>query len=109
MPTTKKAAPKTLALSGAYTVDRAAGLKSELQALLAGQEPAFVSLSELEELDLACLQVLYAARRSAKASGKEFHLEGTVKPRVAKRLVACGFLRGFVERAEDFEAGLLDF
>lgn len=109
MPTPKKATSKTLNLSGAYTVDRAAGLKAELSSLLDGAEQAIVSLSEVEELDLACLQVIYAARRSAKAAGREFHFAGTVRPRVARRLLACGFLRGFVERAEDFEAGLLDF
>jgi len=101
--------PRIVNLSGSLLVDKASALRDELAAALASSLHVLVSLSLVEELDLACLQVLYAARRSAAASGGELHFAGSVPSRVVKRLSACGFLRGMPERAEDFEASLVDF
>jgi anti-anti-sigma regulatory factor len=101
--------PKILNFSGALLVDRAAALKAELSEALEGSSQVLVSLSLIEDLDLACLQVFYAARRTAVKSGKEFHFIGTVPSRIVKRLAAAGFLSGSPERAEDFEAGLIEF
>jgi anti-anti-sigma factor len=101
--------PRVINLHGALTVDRAVALKEEISAVLAQTDQVFVNLSQTEDIDLACLQVFYAARRSARAADKQFRLVGSVTPRVAKRLSACGFLRGSPERAEDFETALIDF
>lgn len=101
--------PRIVNLSGSLIVDRSEGLKAELTAALAESSQVLVSLSLLEDLDLACLQVLYAARRQAVAEGKDFHFVGTVPSRIVRRLAASGFLQGNPERAEDFEAGLTDF
>lgn len=109
MPGTKNETPKILNLSGSLTIDRVATLKDELSATLAESSQILVSISLVEEIDLACLQVLYSARRSAVATGKEMHFIGTVPSRVVRRLAAAGFLHGSPERAEDFEAGLTDF
>lgn len=95
--------------SGAMIVDRASAFRNELSDALRSSHAIAVDLSLVEELDLACLQVLYAARRAATAAGKELHLSGTISPRVAKRLSAVGILNGTPGRAEDFEASLLDF
>lgn len=100
---------KILNPSGSLMIDRAASFASELSAALASTPRLLISLSGIEDLDLACLQVLYAARRSAAAAGKELHFVGTVSSRVVRRLAAAGFLRGSPERAEDFEAALTDF
>jgi anti-anti-sigma regulatory factor len=80
-----------------------------MAAALEKSRKVIVDLSHVEELDLACLQVLYAARRAAQASGGELHFSGTVSPRIAKRLSAAGVLSGTPGRAEDFEALLLEF
>lgn len=109
MPADKNATPKIVSLSGALLVDRAQPLKDELLAALSDSGQVLVSLSAVEELDLACLQVLYGARRLAVADGKEFHFVGSVPARVAKRLAAAGFIPRTVERAEDLEATLADF
>jgi anti-anti-sigma regulatory factor len=101
--------PKIVNLSGSLIVDRAAALKEELSAALAESSQLLVSLSLIEDLDLSCLQVLYAARRSAVAAGKDFHFIGTVPTRIVKRLASAGFLHGKAERAEDFETNLVDF
>lgn len=109
MPMQKNENPKILNLSGSLLIDRAASLKKELVAALDDSSHVLVSLSLVEDLDLSCLQVFYAARRTAIASGKEFHFIGTIPSRIAKRLMASGFLRGSAERAEDFESRLADF
>lgn len=109
MPTSKAETQGIVNLSGVLYTDRAAALKKELEEALAGSGPVLVSLSLVEDIDLACLQVLYAARRSAKALGREFHFVGSIPSRLCKRLCAAGFLRGHPERTEDVEAGLVEF
>jgi anti-anti-sigma regulatory factor len=101
--------PKIVNLSGMLTVDRAAALKEELSAALEGSEIVLISLSLVGEIDLSCLQVIYAARVKAKAKGKSLRFIGSVPTQVAKRLAACGFLRGIPDRTEEFEAALVDF
>jgi anti-anti-sigma regulatory factor len=89
------------------SVDRASALKEELVAALANGGNVLVDLSSIEELDLSCLQVLYAAGLSAKAAGKELHFAGAIPSAVAKRLSSCGFLRGPDARPEDLESALV--
>jgi len=98
-----------LSPSGALIIDRASAFKSEMADALGKSKKIVVDLSHVEELDLACLQVLYAARRAAMALGGELHFSGTVSSRIAKRLSAAGVLSGTPGRAEDFEASLLEF
>jgi anti-anti-sigma regulatory factor len=100
---------RRLDLAGALTIERASALKTELLAALAEPGALYVDISAIDDLDLSCLQVFYAARKQAVAVGKDFHFSGTVPGRIVKRLVASGFLRGSSERAEDFEASLTDF
>ncbi len=109
MPAKTNKTPKIVNLSGALIIDRASALKDELVAAFAESSQVLVSLSLVEDLDLSCLQVFYAARRSAASTGMDFHFIGTVPPRIAKRLATTGFLDGMPERAEDFEAALIDF
>jgi anti-anti-sigma regulatory factor len=101
--------PGIVNLSGSLLVERASALKGEIAAALEGGDNVLLCFSSVEELDLPCLQVLYAARISAKAAGKELHFTGTLPPRVARRLASCGFLRGDSDRLEDLEAALADF
>jgi anti-anti-sigma factor len=101
--------PKVMQLSGSLNVDRASGLQKELSSALGEADHVLVDLSGVEEIDLSALQILYAARRSAAAAGKEFHLIGSIPSKAVKRLVACGFLHGSPVRAEEVESGLVDF
>ncbi len=57
--------PRILNLQGTLTVDRAQGLKAELSEALSANDVVLLSLSLVEELDLACLQVFYAAKTEA--------------------------------------------
>jgi anti-anti-sigma factor len=109
MPKEQNSAPKTLSPSGSLNVDRAASLQTELSSALGEAKHVLVDLSGVDEIDLSALQILYAARRSARAAGKELHLVGSMSSKVVKRLVACGFLHGSPTRAEEVETGLADF
>jgi anti-anti-sigma regulatory factor len=99
----------TVNLSGSLTIEKAAEIKRELAAALSSSSRVSVDISAIEDIDLACLQALYAARAEAKALGKELHLEGTIPQRAAKRLSACGFIRGTPVGAAELEAALVDF
>jgi anti-anti-sigma regulatory factor len=101
--------PKIVNLHGSLTIDRASALKAEIGEALGLSDNVLLSLSLVEDLDLACLQVFYAAKASAVAAGKELHFLGSVPSRVSGRLAACGFLRGTPGRAEEFESALVDF
>jgi len=101
--------PRIVNLQGSLTVDRAVTLKAEISEAISNYDNVLLSISLVEEIDLACLQVFYSAKASAKAAGKEMHFLGSVPSRVLKRLVACGFLRGVADHAEDFESALVGF
>jgi anti-anti-sigma regulatory factor len=99
----------TVNLSGSLTIEKAADIKRELSAALSTSSFVSVDISAIEDMDLACLQALYAARAEAKAAGKELHLSGVIPQRAAKRLSACGFVRGSPANAAELEAALVDF
>jgi anti-anti-sigma regulatory factor len=101
--------PKIVNLHGSLTVERAIAFKEELSLALAGGDNLLLSLSLVEDIDLACLQILYAAKASAASQGKEIHFLGSVPSRIMKRMATCGFLRGASDRAEDFESALVGF
>jgi anti-anti-sigma factor len=101
--------PMIVNLSGILAIERAATLKDELSAELDASDDVLISLSLVEDIDLSCLQVFYAAKKSAVARGKQLHFIGSIQPRVVKRLAGCGLFRGTSGRAEDFESGLVDF
>jgi anti-anti-sigma regulatory factor len=101
--------PTVINLGASLTVDKAAALKDELFAALSKGGSVLLNLSAVEELDLSCLQVMYAARAQAKASGCGLHFSGQAPERVVSRLSACGFLRGPTERSGDLESALVGF
>jgi anti-anti-sigma factor len=100
---------RTINLKGSLGVDHAGEIARELSEAIAACRSVLVGLSLVEDMDLSCLQVLYAAKALAAAQGKELHFLGSVPSRVARRLSTCGFLRGAPERAEAFESALVGF
>jgi anti-anti-sigma regulatory factor len=102
-------APTIVKPSGSLNVERASALKDELSAALAEGDAVLVDLSSIEELDLSCLQVLYAAGLSAKAAGKALRFSGALPASIAKRLSSCGFLCGPDEGQEGLGSALVGF
>ncbi len=103
------ASAKVLGLEGALTIDRAAGLKEELALAISSSSLVLVDLSSAEDIDLACLQAIYAAAADSRGRGGRLGFRGRLSPRIAKRLAACGFTRCQFERAEGLEDELAGF
>jgi anti-anti-sigma regulatory factor len=84
--------PVIVHLLPALTIDRAFELKAEITKALEASDLVHLDFSHVEELDLACLQLIYAARSTAKTTGKRIGLVGLPSPHATKRLAAAGFL-----------------
>jgi len=100
---------ESIKLQGPLTVEHASGLKSEIAQALSDQEAVLLDFSRIEDLDLACLQVLYAARLQAQTSGKGLHFVGSLPSHVSSRLLSCGILSANSAQAEDLESALASF
>jgi anti-anti-sigma regulatory factor len=61
-----------LTLAGMLTIEDAHMLREVLSGIIARSNQFFVSLAEVEDVDIASLQILYAARRDALRDDKEF-------------------------------------
>jgi len=82
---------KTIYLKGNYPIDRASDLARDLLATLGQSSVVEVDISEVEDLDLSAIQILYAASASASAKGGELRFVGSVSSGLCGRLMAAGF------------------
>lgn len=80
-----------LALQGELTVVAAAQLRQRLIEAVGSSSALTLDLSAVEEIDLACLQLLFATRRSAQNGDKTFRLVGVDNPAVAQAVRTNGF------------------
>lgn len=82
----KREGQKEVFLAGNLTLARSLAVKEELERALEGS-PVIISFGEVENVDLAFLQVLCAARRTASRDGKEIVFRGETVPSVIAELV----------------------
>jgi anti-anti-sigma regulatory factor len=61
-----------LTLSGMLTIEDVHKLREVLSVIIARSNQVFVSLAEVEDVDVASLQILFAARTEALRDDKEF-------------------------------------
>src|ERR1039458_6514944 len=61
-----------LTLSGSLTIEHGHELREALSGIIARGNQVFVSLAEVEDVDVASLQILYAARTEALRENKDF-------------------------------------
>lgn len=99
---------------GVLGVDRAAALKAELLEALAVSGKVVLNMEAVTDIDLACLQVLYSARKTALERSREFSVRGSLPQRSLERLHAAGFLAmkpggGTASAPVNLEALLVDF
>ncbi|HUW40701.1 MAG TPA: STAS domain-containing protein [Rectinemataceae bacterium] len=85
--------PAVIHLFPTLSIDRAAEFKDQLVEALAASDSVILDFSLVEEIDLACLQLVYAVRSSAREAGKKLALSSLPSPHVLARLAAAGFLR----------------
>jgi len=96
-----------LSPQGILGIEKAASLRAEIFESLSGSATVEFDFSGIGDLDLPCLQVLYAARHEALERGLEFRLSGKVSSRVVRKLRASGFVNGTPESGADLEGCLL--
>jgi ABC-type transporter Mla MlaB component len=81
----------TIRLEGEVGIASAADLKSQLiQALGCGKQVR-VSLQSVTDLDVTAVELLWAARREAKASSVAFAIDGPIPSMVLSSLLQAGF------------------
>ena len=90
----KREGQKEVFLAGNLTLARSLAVKEELERALGGDRVA-ISFGEVESVDLAFLQVLCAARRTALRDGIKIAFPGeTVPPVVADLVKDVGLHQG---------------
>jgi anti-anti-sigma regulatory factor len=93
-------------LAGHLTLARSLAVKEELERVLEGGRAA-ISFGEVESVDLAFLQVLCAARRTALRDGKEIAFSEETVPAVIAGLVKdVGLHQGTGSKDDRFWAAL---
>lgn len=105
----KKPNQKLVAPEGPLGIEAAGPLKRELLAAFEEADEVLFDLSRAEDIDLAVLQVLYAARRSAERGNIRFSLMGTVADKISRRVQVAGFTRNPCRTGEELEASLVDY
>lgn len=98
-----------IAPSGKLFIDTASEIHAMLRKAFAGKGDILFRWDAVEDVDLPVLQLLYAARKEAAQTGREFHFRGLIKDRVASRLAVSGFVAGLPLSGEELEADLVDF
>ena len=84
----------TLTLKGELTIQNVSALKETLLYSLAKAPGLQINLEGVEEADLACLQVLCSAHRTAVATGKSMAISGPLPGPFARVVEASGYQRG---------------
>lgn len=107
MATAKKNA--AIKLHGSYGLERAEELSAQLKAALTPNAALEIDLSEVTELDLSAVQLVYAAKKSAKAGGGDLLLVGTLLPSLSARLRASTLISAHVADGPSLAAALPSF
>ncbi|MFD2184582.1 STAS domain-containing protein [Rhodoplanes azumiensis] len=79
-------------LAGAQTVRTIAAAHERLRAELGRADAVQIRLDDVSEFDLSLVQLVLAARRSARAAGKSLHLAAPVGGALLRALDRAGFL-----------------
>ena len=100
---------QVVSLEGDAGVTSVQAVKKRFTEALDSSAKVLVNLSHVSGIDLAGVQLLYAAKREAHSRGVEFHLTGTVSDAVREALEAGGFVQQAPSDARELESVLLDF
>jgi anti-anti-sigma regulatory factor len=100
---------KVVNLVGEVVLSTVADHRTRINEALKERTKVFASLTQVEDIDLFGVQLLYAARRYAERSNKEFHLTGDVPELVARRLHETGFVDSVVRDGRELDRQLHEF
>jgi len=89
-----RSSPHPLRLSGDLSLRTISELKAELGAAVAGYDAIVVVTDAVESVDVAVLQLLASAARTAAERGRTLSLTASPGSPMARALVAAGFVAG---------------
>lgn len=76
--------------TGTAGIESAKKLQTELQKAINANQEIYLDLSELEDIDLAGIQLIIAAKKEAEASQKNFLLKGQIPQAIMEYVSGCG-------------------
>lgn len=82
--------PRPLALSGDLSLRSISGLHTQLIEAIDGHEAVFIGTEAVDSIDIAALQLLVSATKTAAARGRQVSLAAPDGGPVARALVAAG-------------------
>jgi anti-anti-sigma regulatory factor len=100
---------RVVTLQGDLSIQKASGLADELKSVLDQADRVVLDIGHAERIDLACIQVLYAAKKTADGMGKELVFNGAVAPEIAATLAVGGFCKTPPEDGTELGAALVEF
>ncbi|MFP4211689.1 MAG: lipid asymmetry maintenance protein MlaB [Alkalispirochaeta sp.] len=100
---------KIVNLGGRITLPRIEEINTLLKDEIDASPAVLVSLSRAEEIDLAGVQLLYAARRYANSRERTMHITGTVPEAIAERLYRSGFTSSIIRDGKELDENLHEF
>lgn len=84
--------------TGTAGIESAKKLQTELQKAINGNQEVFLDLSELEDIDLAGIQIILAAQKEADSRQKTFLLKSQIPQAILEYVSGCGIsLNSFIE------------
>ncbi|NLJ47194.1 MAG: STAS domain-containing protein [Treponema sp.] len=105
----KDPVPSEIAPSGKLFIDTASDLHRALTKAFSKKGPIVFRWDGVEDVDVPLIQLLYAARKEARRTGREFRFTGVVKDRVANRLNTAGFVSVLPLSGEELESNLVGY
>lgn len=101
--------PGVINFSGILGMGYCAEFFKTLKQALSESDSILISFSLIEDIDISCLQTLYAASKEARLKGKTLSFVGTIPMNIGEKLKHCGFLSGPWGSASEFEKNLIGF
>jgi len=83
--------PRPLALSGDLSLRSISELHTQLIEAVDGHEAVAIGTADVESIDVAAIQLLVSATRTAAARGRHVSLTAAADGAVGRALIAAGF------------------
>jgi anti-anti-sigma regulatory factor len=101
-----RAEEQIVSFTGFVNLSQLDGAVKELSRALKKKKPVTISFSEVTDIDLAGIQVLFAARKYSESHGGTMKLGGTIASSVSDRFQTAGFIDHPVTTGDDLETAL---
>ena len=98
---------KVVNLVGAINISSVESFAKEIRDALGEKRMVLLSLSQATDIDLAGVQLLYAARRFAVDQDKPLYISGGIPETIARRLHRGGFAPTVIMDGRELDAQLV--